>query len=297
MNDEEISPLTVGACVDGTFGYMPRAAPARSRTPSSSVCSGTPIVARASACQLASARSSASTGTSRASARVAGAALEQQRIADREHPLGGGQREVVAAGAAAGAEAQILPAQLIQAQPSERDEQVIAAHAREPRQREPLEDALEAPLRRPGGVAPEGIGLGGPGPLGVGLHRGRAAFGVVAAPRPEREAGQVRRLAGAGRARQRGLDRLERVFLLERAQVGAQEAPPGGPLEILAGQLAHAPVEPRGRRGEQLQPPGREGDLAGQPLGVVAGAEPRQQLAAVAVLQRPLLAAHAQGLG
>ena len=87
-----------------------------------------------------------------------GAALEQQRIADGEDALGGAGREVLAGDARAPpAEREGAAAQLIQAEPPERDEQVVAAHAREAGQREPLEDALEAPLGRPGGVAAEGL--------------------------------------------------------------------------------------------------------------------------------------------
>ena len=179
---------TVGACVDGTSGYMPRTAPARSSTPSSSVSRRNPQRRPLARLPVGERQVERFDGHLQRLREGAGAALEQQRIADREHPLGRGQRQVVATGAPPAAQAQVLGAQLVQPQPPERDEQVIAAHATEAREREAFEDALEAPLGRPGGVAAEGVRLGGPGPLAVGAQRGRPRVGVVGAARPELQA-------------------------------------------------------------------------------------------------------------
>ncbi len=103
---------------------------------------------------------------------VARAALQQQRIADAEHALGGDDRRVERVAG----ELQRPRAHLEDAEAAERHQQLEARGAAEARQRQALEGAIEAPLLGPRGIADEGLRLraGALGPRAIG-QQGRGA--------------------------------------------------------------------------------------------------------------------------
>src|SRR6185437_8828061 len=126
--------------------------------------------------------------------------------------------------------------QLVQAKPTERDQEVVAPHATEAGQGKPLEDALEAPLWRPGRLAGERRLLCARvrGEAPIGKESLPATSGVVRRARPQRDLLQVgdrarspareERLAGAG----------EGLGALQRREIGGEEAHPGGLLDVPA---------------------------------------------------------------
>ncbi len=184
--------------------------------------------------------------------------------------------------------------QLVQPEPPERDQQLVAAHASEAGQREPLERALEAPLGRPGRLADERLRLGArvQGPLAVGAQRLGSARGIVGGARPERDAVErgsrrpsvtprrilepLPRFVGRARTRvEHQADARERVLALQRRQVDGQEAHPGGALELaFARERADLVEQARRRRVQAQQTAAGEGDLLRQAGGVLEECRP-----------------------
>ena len=286
---------------------------------------GIPSVARSGEIQFASARSSASSGTSAALASAparrsssSGSAIPKTRLA--------------ASVAGSSAETPRWPARCSDVGAQRRrgrgvraiTQQVVAPGAAKPRQRESLEDALEAARGRPGGVAGERGGCAARVPLARPrtARRGAAALHPLQvgeqrpAPRAGScelrgpsgdalEVGQRRRTAGCeqrGRAGRSGGDRSadagERVLALGRREVGEQEARPGGALEVLGGAFADLAVE-AGRLGRRARAGARSRRRAPRAsrCGVGARAQARDELAAVAVVAGAALAADAQARG
>ena len=223
----------------------PSASPARSYAPSSLVSRGKPSVARCAECQLASARSSVSTGTDDGLRERRRAPLQQQRIADPEHALGGQRRQVLRGEPARAGQMQRVGLQLVEPEASEQHQQLVAPGAREAGQREPLEHPLEAPRGAPRGVARERRRLRA-APAAAAPRRSRYRR---APPTGGRRSASRRRARGRGRCavragcrrgraarrgapRERHADAGERVLALERAQVGDQEAHPRRALEV-----------------------------------------------------------------
>ena len=133
--------------MDGTFALTGRARRGpRSSARRSQVSGGNPSVARCGDAQLASAEIERLQGHVDRLRERRRAALEVDRIADREQPLGRERGEVARGEPAHARQMQGVGLKLIQAKASQRDEQVIAAHPPEAGQREPLEQPLEAPL-------------------------------------------------------------------------------------------------------------------------------------------------------
>src|SRR5438270_2510607 len=233
------------------------------------------------------------------------AALQQQRIADREDALGGQRRAVARRQSSRAREMQGVRAQLIQPERAERAEQFIASHAPEAGERESLEHALEPPFGAPARIAAERGRLAARAgralhPLAVGQQRVRAAGGIVRGARPERHvraAGErAARLLLTGAAGESQANAGERIIALQRREVGGQEADPRCPLEIVPGQRADLAEDTGGRLGQRLQAGAREGELSCQAPGVGGSVHARNQRRAGAVLQGPTLAVHARAL-
>src|ERR1700727_3036521 len=151
---------------------------------------------------------------------VRGPPLEQQRVADPERSLRP-NRDVVGA-----TERERRGLQVIDTQPAEREEQVVASVPRQ--QRQPLVGSGEATFGRPNPVTGERrrlrAGPRGPGPIR--LERAGASARAVRGARAAPDIVERRELAGGPRG-PNPLDLTERVLLLERAQIGDQEGEPG----------------------------------------------------------------------
>ena len=239
--------------------------------------------------QLVSPRSSASMGTPTASTSSAGAALQQQRVADAEHALGGDDGGIERVRG----EVQRPRPDVVDAEAPEDDQQLVARRAPEAGQRHALEGAVEAALVGPRRVSGEGLRLraGALRPGAVGQQGRGPARGVVRGARSERDVLEHRQLArGPGRAR-RG-DRRPRVLALERRQVGDEEGQPRGLLDV--GGAGHLGVQAGRVAGQLVQPRRGEGDLVGQTRGVERAAQAGQQLVLVAVVGGAGHAPHAQ---
>jgi len=164
----------------------------------------------------------------------------------------------------------------------ERHEQLVATRTPEAGQRQALELAIEAPLRRPRPLAAER------GLLTSGTQRPRSVGenGALATPRRKRAARtdvdvECRQLTACPRD-VRSADSDEGVLALRRRQVCGQERQPQRLLGIgLGGDVReHA----RGVALELLEARGRERQLVGESLGVGGGLQASHQLAAIAVV-------------
>src|SRR6202020_2567716 len=112
----------------------------------------------------------------------------------------------------------------------------IAGRARKTRQREPLEQPLEAPLWTPAEIAGEcellrtDLSV----PSAVGVDRGKTARRLVRAARPELHVVEV--IEPVAVAEQRLANPGERLLALQRAQIRGEEADPRRLLDVTRGQ-------------------------------------------------------------
>ncbi len=220
-----------------------------------------------------------------------------QWLADPEQALGGDGRQILSFAGASAGEVQRVGAQLVDPDPPERDEQVVARHAREAGEPQTFKEPLEAPLRSPCGIPDERVVLAfdlraaGVCPLQVGAQRCIAARGVVRGSRAKRNAIEVGQLSGTPVGLQRAAHTFEWVIALQWREVGGQKAHPRGLLAVLL--FANFAVEVRGGHRDRDEAPVGERDLRRETLGILRGLQARCELAAVAVVLRAALLANA----